>query len=77
MEPVGLSQLNYHLQVLVRDGVAACDQTGAVAEQSSYIVTVLDAQALAVLRETKEWDRVQRDAAAGGATVVQGGRRRE
>jgi hypothetical protein len=77
MEPVGLSQVNYHLQVLVRDGVAACEQAGAVAEQTSYLVTVLDAQALAVLKETKEWDRVQREATARGATVLQGGRRGE
>lgn len=70
--PVGLSQINYHLQVLVQAGVVACEGSGSVSGRPSYLVTVLDAQALAVLRETQEWDRVQREVASGVTAPQQG-----
>jgi DNA-binding transcriptional ArsR family regulator len=73
MEPVELSQVSYHLQVLVRSGVAASDGAGPFSESPSYMDTVLDAEALALLRETEEWDREQREAAARGVGVLQGG----
>jgi len=73
MEPVALSQVSYHMQVLVRSGVAASEGSGPYSECPSYIDTVLDAQALAILRETEAWDRGQRKAAARGVGVLQGG----
>jgi DNA-binding transcriptional ArsR family regulator len=72
MEPVELSQVNYHLQVLVRSGVVAADESEPFVERPAYIDTVLNAQALAVLRETEEWDRGQRET-AGGAAALHGG----
>lgn len=66
LRPIGISQVNYHLQVLARDEIVVFDGFGP-GDGPAYISTVVEEpQVLKVLRATEEWDREQRDVAARG-----------
>jgi hypothetical protein len=65
-----LGQLNYHLQVLRQSGTVASEPADAGMGQvrAQYGSEVAgDGQVRAVLRATEQWDREQREAAAGAS----------
>lgn len=72
--PIGISQVNYHLHVLVRDEVVVPAGSGSSGERRAYISTVAEeSQVLKVLGATEEWDREQRDVAARGVAALRRG----
>jgi helix-turn-helix protein len=68
---LSLSRVNYHLQVLVRSGVATrCEPTLSLEGIAFYRSTLGDQpRAQAVLDATEDWDRSQVRAAAGDAAA--------